>query len=316
MENYFITGATGLIGQTLIKQLLENDNTFIYAFIRNEQKAKILFANEWDNPRLQFIIGDIRKPLNIPYNIDYIVHMASITSSKMFIEKPVETIDTSISSLKNVLQLAANKHIHSMVFLSTMEVYGTPQTDEKIDETHPCIVDPLSVRDSYPISKVLCENLCVSYAKEYGIPIKIARLTQTFGQGVQKDDGRVFAYFARCLLQGEDIVLKTTGKTKRSYLHVSDASRAIQTILKKGENGEAYNVANEATYCTIREMAEQVAAMSNGKIRVRIELDDIKKYGFASELHMNLDTTKLQDLGWHAQYDVKDMFKSLLKTWK
>jgi UDP-glucuronate decarboxylase len=107
-------------------------------------------------------------------------------------------------------------------------------------------------------------------------------------------------------------VLKPTGNTKQSYLRISDVGRAIQTILKKGENSEAYNVENETIHYTIREKAEQVAVSLKGKIRARIELDDILKYDYANKQYLNLDTEKLQNLSWHPKYNINDMFRNLI----
>lgn len=89
-----------------------------------------------------------------------------------------------------------------------MEVYGYPQSDEKIFETSGTNIDTMDVRSCYPESKRLCENLCVAYSREYDLPINILRLTQTFGPGVEYNDGRIFAEFARCVLENKDICLK------------------------------------------------------------------------------------------------------------
>ena len=76
------------------------------------------------------------------------------------------------------------------------------------------------------------------------MPTRIVRLTQTFGTGVSYNDGRVFAEFARCVIEQRDIILKTKGETKRSYLYTADAVTAILTVLLNGETGAAYNAAN------------------------------------------------------------------------
>lgn len=132
----------------------------------------------------------------------------------------------------------------------------------------------MSVRACYPESKRMCENLCACYMKEYGVPVNIVRLTQTFGPGVEYDDGRIFAELARCVIEKRDIVLHTKGETKRNYLFTKDAVNAIITVLLHGENGQAYNAANEETYCSILEMANMVAKKcGKGDIKVKIELE-------------------------------------------
>jgi nucleoside-diphosphate-sugar epimerase len=249
--------------------------------------------------------------------IDYMIHGASITSSKLFVEKPVETVMTALLGTQNILELARVNPVKSMVYLSSMEVYGYPQTEERIAEEHGTDLDPMTVRSGYPESKRMCENLCASYGKEYGIPAKVVRLTQTFGPGVQYSDGRVFAEFARCAIEERDIVLKTKGETKRNYLYTKDAAAAIMTVLLKGENGEAYNAANEETFCSIYEMAQLVAEQcAGGKIQVRVEEDDVRQYGYAPVLKMNLDTAKLRALGWMPQYDLKQMYEAMITDMK
>ena len=174
----------------------------------------------------------------------------------------------------------------------------------------------MAVRSCYPESKRMCESLCASYASEYGVPAKVVRLTQTFGPGVAYNDGRVFAEFARCAIEGRNIVLNTKGETKRNYLYTEDAANALFTVLAKGVPGEAYNAANEETYCTIYEMACLVAKeCAGGKIEVEVrERADAAKLGYAPTLHMNLDASKLRSLGWEPQVGFVDMYKNTIQA--
>ena len=95
-----------------------------------------------------------------------------------------------------------------MVYLSSLEVYGTPDgTKEFITESDYGYIDPLQARSSYSEGKRMVECLCKAYQEEYGVPVRVARLSQTFGTGVAYDDGRVFAEFARCAMEKKDIVL-------------------------------------------------------------------------------------------------------------
>lgn len=314
-KNIYITGATGLIGRNLVNAILYANmnleiNCTIYAHVRNIEKARMLFESQASD-KLKFIVGDIQDEINCDEKIDYIIHAASQTASKKFIEDPVSTIDIAINGTRNVLNLAKKNNVDSFVYLSTMEVYGRPQTDEKIDEKHSTDLNTMDVRNCYPISKRMCENLCACY----NVNSKVIRLTQTFGPGVEYNDGRVFAEFARCAIENRDIVLHTTGETKRSYLYTADAIRAIFTILLKGKNNEIYNVANEETYCSILEMANLVKdKCTDGKINVNIEIEDINKFGYIPKLCMNLDTTKIQELGWKPKVNLENIYKKLISS--
>jgi len=311
-----VTGATGLIGGMLIRVLSVANkqhglNMRIIAHGRNKDVGEIL-SQELD---LEFVSGDIRKPslvANITGKIDYIFHSASITKSADMVEKPVDVILTAVLGTRNMLELAKDKNCKSFVYLSSMEVYGQTKTDE-VCENDLGFLDLLNPRSSYPESKRLCENLCSAYYTQYGLPVKIARLAQTFGAVTPKDDTRVFAQFARSAINGDDIVLHTEGKSRGNYCYISDAVRALFTLAVKGINGQAYNVANTAASATIREMAELVADEYGVKVKTEIPNHNL---GYAPEVGYRLNADKLKSLGWQARFGLADMYKRMIADWQ
>ena len=310
-KRVLVTGATGLIGKCLTIELLKN-GAEVFALVRNIEKATAIFK---ENSKLHFIVSDI---VDLPLEnmkIEYIIHGASQTGSKDFVYRPVETINTAVLGTLRILEFARLNPIKGFIYLSSMEVYGTPYSDNKINELYETNINTMKVRSCYPEGKRMCESICSSYASEYEIPTKVVRLTQTFGPGVQYNDGRVFAEFARCVIENKDIVLKTKGETKRNYLYTEDAVSAILMVLIKGKVSEAYNIANEKTYCSIHEMAELVAQKcAKGKIKVVIdEEQEIEKLGYAPTLHMNLDCSKIKKLGWNPKVDLEEMFNSMIE---
>lgn len=314
-KTVFVTGATGLIGYTFVSALLYrnltyNSNIKIIALVRNITKAKEKFAEQLkQNLNLKFVVGDVENLPQIDDKIDYIIHGANPTASSYFVENPVETIKTAVWGTNNILNLAKEKNISGLVYLSSMEVYGAPHTDELIDETHGTTVDTMSVRSCYPEAKRLCEALCASYDDEYKVPVKVIRLAQTFGPGIDKNDNRVFAEFLRCAMQKQNIVLQTEGTSKRCYLYTADAVTAILAILLNGEAGEAYNAANKATYCSIMEMAQLVAhELANDEIKVVIKANENSKHKFSPPHKLNLSVSKLEMLGWKKSSSLKDMY--------
>lgn len=315
-KKIFITGASGLIGRAIVKTLLTHDGAPIevVAAVRNEQKARAAFS-DLPQKHLSYHVCDMLDLQPDDIGADFIIHCASATASKTFVERPADVIDGAVRGTKNVLEFARANKADGLVYLSTMEVYGAPTTDEKITETSPTNIDPTDVRSSYPESKRLCECMCAAYNAQYGVPASVVRLTQTFGEGVDYNDGRVFAEFARCVIEGRDIVLKTKGETRRNYLYIADAVSAILTVLARGKRGEAYNAANEDTYCSIYEMARLVAdTFGDGKIKVRIcETYDISKFGYAPTLKMNLCADKLKGLGWRAETDLIQAYAALIE---
>lgn len=314
-KTVFVTGATGLIGYNLVSALLYRNlkyksNIKIIALVRNITKAKEKFAEQLkQNLNLKFVVGDIENLPQIDDEINYIVHGANPTASSYFVENPVETIKTAVWGTNNILKLAKEKNISSLVYLSSMEVYGAPHTDELIYESQGTTVDTMSVRSCYPEAKRLCEALCASYADEYKVPVKVVRLAQTFGPGIDKNDNRVFAEFLRCAMQKRDIVLQTEGRSKRCYLYTADAVTAILVILLNGEAGEAYNAANKNTYCSIMEMAQMVAhELADDEIKVIIKVNENSKRKFSPPHKLNLDVSKLESLGWRATRSLIEMY--------
>lgn len=321
-KTVFISGATGLLGSQLVKALLcanrmLGTNCKVVAFVRSRQKAEKVFASLLMRGDLVLVTGDIMQPITYDGPVDYMVHGASATSSRYFVSNPVDTILTAVNGTVHMLELAKEKQTAGFLYLSSLEVYGTPAADAgKIAESYSGYIDPLQVRSSYSEGKRMVECLCASYASQYHVPVKIARLSQTFGAGVEYDDGRVFAEFARCALEKKDIVLHTKGQTVRSYCYTKDAVAAMLLILAEGEQGAAYNVTNMDTKISIADMAQLVCdTFSQADIRVTFDMpDDVASYGYNPEMVIALDSSRLMALGWKPVTDLKEMFIRLAES--
>lgn len=323
-KTVFVTGATGMIGSQMVYLLAcynrrKNMDIHIVAMVRSEEKGKKKFLHLMERGDVSLYIGDINEEIYFDTHVDYIIHGASATSSRYFVSNPVETIKTAIDGTDHVLNFAAQNQVEGMVCLSSLEVYGTPQKEEgTILENEYGYIDPLSARSSYSEGKRMVECLCVSYASQYQVPVKIARLSQTFGPGVEYNDGRVFAEFARCALEKRDIVLHTQGRTVRSYCYTKDALSALLYILLKGNTGEAYNVTNMDTAVSIREMAEMVCkTLGEGKIKNVIDIpEDASSFGYNPEMIIRLDSSKLGQLGWKATVGLEEMFSRMVAEYR
>lgn len=315
-KTVLITGATGLIGSVMIKCLLALNQRYdlgikILAVVRDLEKAQKVFAEEYDAIKfLQLQLKDVTET-NVDTNVDYIFHLASPTSSKFFVDYPVETLTTVIDGTISMLEYAKAIHVKAMVVASSLEVYGSNHTDDPVEEVFQGYLNPVGIRSSYNMGKRAAECLCHAYAKEYGVPVKLARLTQTTGAGIASNDNRVIAQFARLAAEGKDIILHTTGEAARPYIYTTDAISALLYILLKGEMGEAYNVANEESYISAREMAEYLKQNFNPSTNVRLELNE--NMGYAPVTKLRLSTKKLRNLGWRPWYDLRDIFDRLIK---
>ena len=313
-DKYLITGATGLIGSALVKKLIL-DNADVVCPIRNIEKARLMFDSLLFN-KVKWIEVDLGKFLNEMHDdYDYIIHCASPTASKFFIEKPVETLLFNINTTTSILNYSRSHKLKSVVYLSSLESYGTVLDDkESIDENFQGYVNPMEVRSSYNMAKRMCESLCHAFAEEYNIPVKVIRLTQTVSPIIRGDDMRVFAQFARRAAKGEDIELHTEGTAARQYIHVDDATEAILCVLYKGLSGEVYNAAREDSYISVRDMAHFIQENLNQKGKVIFKLR--KDMGYAPTTKLRLDTTKLRKLGWEPKHTLFDMFNDLITVLK
>lgn len=318
-KTVFITGATGLIGYTLVSALLYYNKIHdagiqVIALVRDLGQARNKFSGQLaDQCALSFVQGSVEDLPEIDGAVDYIVHGASPTASAFFVQKPVETILTAVVGTRNVLELAKEKQVWGMVYLSSMEVYGQVTSKAKLRETELGYIDLFSPRSSYSESKRMAENLCCAYASQYGVPVTMARLTQTFGPGVSRDDKRLFAYLTQCALNGTDIRLNTSGSKENMYLYTMDAVSAILLLAARGARATAYNVGNPQTYCSVKEMAQLVAQeLGDGKISVVTNAVGSDGSLYPPEGCLNLDIAKLESIGWAPVMELSQMFRRMI----
>ena len=310
-QTILVTGATGLVGSMLVKTILAanqkyNLNINVIGQIRNHEKAKLVYGNHYHTVKF----------LTSPrIECDCIVHTVSPTTSKFFIEHPVETIKASIEGTLEILEVA-KENSASIVYLSSMEQYGIPyECGQIMTEKTIGVIDHLNIRSSYSESKRLCECLCASYAAEYGVDVKIARLSQIVGAGVLNTDNRMPVQFARAVVEEQDIILHTEGKSNSNFVYLTDAITGILLLLSRGQLGEAYNICNDNETRCVYEIANLVATkVANNKIHVKIEKSD--NMGYAPEVTMYLDSTKLRALGWDAKVDMLEAYIRLVEYLK
>lgn len=317
MITYLITGVTGMIGGLVFKKLINseeyiNGNVKIIAIIRNASKFNEIYGDK-ECKNIILIEQDICDPINIDEEVDYIVHCAAITQSSYMISNPVEVADGIMVGTKNLLEFAKYKKIQSMVYLSSMEVYGVVNDDNRKKEEELGSLSLTEARSCYPMAKRMAEHYCNIYFKEYGVPVKVARLAQTFGDGVRIDDNRVYMQFAKAIVNNTDIVLKTDGKSVGNYCDSSDVINAIFLLLDEGENGEIYNVVNENNTMSIFEMAELVVKhFANEKIKVVVSPENRGVTGYAPNTALRLSSEKIEKIGWKPQKDIISMYENII----
>lgn len=329
-NSVLITGATGLVGSQLVKAIacfnrVNNAQITILAMVRSAEKAKKIFGELIERDDIKLVVGDVTDPFSDYIGkdtaVDYIIHTASVTASKTMVSMPVETLSTSLNGTLNILELAKEKRSKGVIYVSSMETYGKFTSEDAksplITEEDLGYIDPLAVRSNYPESKRMCENMCVAYNSEYGVPVKIARLSQTFGAGILPGENRVFAQFARSAMKGENIVLHTKGLSEGNYCYTRDTIEALILLLVKGENAQAYNISNEDTHTTIADMAKMVAEkIAGGSIEVVFDIPESNTFGYAADTKMKLSSEKMRLLGWSPAVSLEESYRRMIESMK
>lgn len=316
MGQYLITGATGYIGSMLVERLL-GEGMDVSVIVRKPERLREDFYN-----RIKVIKADIRDSESLGRltgSYDFLIHCAAPTQSSYMMSNPVEVADTIVNGTKNMLSLSMRARVQSMVYLSSMEVYGKVdgRGGRRVSEEELGELDLSNIRSCYPMAKRMAENFCHLYHLEYGVPVRIARLAQTFGRGVSPGDNRVFAQMARAVRDKKDIILHTNGNSAGNYCDIDDALDALLLLAQKGCSGGVYNIVNEENTMTIGEMAKLVAEnVAGGKIDVKYEIEPEEKYGYAPETGLRLSAAGMRALGWEAKTGLDTMYRSMISGFK
>lgn len=317
-KSILITGASGLLGTVLVdafmlRNKIYNANIRVYAISRNEAKAQERFNDYWNLELFHFIQADINKPFYVEANIDYIIHAASNTHPRLYAKDPIGSMMTNIEGTKNILDFSHKKNVARVLFLSSVEIYGNALNETDLfDEKYCGYLDCNTLRAGYPEGKRAGEALCQAYREQYNMDIVIPRLSRVYGPTMRLDDSKALSQFILNTINGEDIVLKSEGKQRFSYVYVMDAVRALLLLLVNGKEGEAYNIADTHGALQLKEIAEILANISNRSVAFELP-DEVEKKGFSKAQIAVMDTRKIQELGWQAGCDMENGLKKTIK---
>lgn len=318
-KSVFISGAYGMLASYIVyffiylNEIVLHDKIGIYAQGRNLSKMQKRFGLFCDKEYFHIITDDICSEINISKKMDYIVHAASLASPQYYATNPVDVIAPNVLGTNNLLKMAREHGTSGFLFFSSGEVYGKIE-----DLQHDCTehdygyLDIMNVRSCYAESKRLGETLCKSYFVQYGVPATAVRIAHTYGPTMDVyTDERVFSEFVKNVMHNENIVMKSDGLSERYFCYLTDAVDAFLRILKNGSRGEAYNMCNTSASMSIRGLAELLVELFEEKNLKVIAENRIKSSRYMESPVKKspvFDTSKLQELGWRPQIDVKEGF--------
>jgi UDP-glucuronate decarboxylase len=274
-KRLLITGGAGFLGYYLVQTILHWNSHYSTEPVKivvydNFSRGLPSWINLlYDNEYIDIVKYDVIEPLPCDMgDFSYIMHAATIASPTYYRLHPVETMDANINGLRNLLEYCLkhnsyNKEVEGLLFFSTSEIYGDPHPDNiPTPETYKGNVSCTGPRACYDESKRYGETLCVNFAQQYGVPVRIARPFNNYGPGLKITDKRALPDFARNVLNGEDIVMFSNGTPTRTFCYVTDAVIGYFKILVRGRNGESYNIGSDKPEISIRELAERTIETS------------------------------------------------------
>lgn len=309
-SSILITGATGLIGTVLIDSLMsknENGNlgVKIFALSRNLKNITNRFHNYLNNPLFSLVQGDITKKIEINEDVDYVINLASNTHPLLYATEPIETISTIIKGTDNILNFAVEHNSKRVLNVSSVEIYGENRGDVDLFKEDYCgYINCNTLRAGYTEGKRLSESLCQAYIKKHNLNVISMRLGRVYGATLADSDSKSTSQFIRSAVEEKDIILKSKGEQRYSYLYVADAITAFLVLLLKGVNGEAYNISNDenVTFCNFTKILADMSGVS-----VVFDLpNNIEKSGFSPVQRALMDNEKIKTLGWFAGYNLNN----------
>ncbi len=306
---FLISGASGMVGSFLIDLLLGAKAELgirVIAMVRNESRARDRFAEYLEAGSLTLLCGDLNEGVpDFDGSVDYVLHAASNTHPRAYATAPIQTLMTNVIGTDNMLRCALKHGAKRFLFLSSVEVYGENRGDvERFSEDYCGYLDCNTLRAGYPEGKRAGEALCQAYIKEKGMDIVIPRLSRTYGPTMLLSDTKAISQFIKNGVARENIVLKSKGTQFYSYSYVADAVSALLYCLLLGKTGEAYNIADVDSDISLAGLAEIIASHAGKQVVFELP-DEVEQAGYSKATKAALDSSKLQSLGWKAQFGLK-----------
>lgn len=259
-----VTGGTGFIGSNLCGELL-NQGHVVYCMDNNFTGRMANIADYMENPNFEFIEHDVIDLFSRELPIDQIYHLACPASPLAYQQDPIKTIKTNIFGTMNMLEYA-RKYNARILLSSTSEVYGDPQVTPQVEE-YWGNVNPIGPRSCYDEGKRMAETLMMEYHKKYNVSIRIARIFNTYGPKMDKNDGRVVSNFINQCLEGKDITIYGNGNQTRSLCYITDMVRGLMSLMDNDITMGPINLGNPCEM-SVKDIALFIRGLTQSDSRI------------------------------------------------
>lgn len=300
-----ITGGLGLIGGAIVDILARANQTHsLNMTILVGARNKNVFNEKYSSLKnIRFVQYDALMPITFKYDIDYIIHCASIASPEKYIKCPVETLNTNITGTQNLLEYAKNNNVKKLLFVSSSEIYGLKDDGLPFCENNLSTIDINNIRNSYSIGKVSAEMMCKAYASEYNLFGIIVRPGHIFGPSASPNDKKLSSNFAYLAAKGQCLELKSTGLQQRSYCYSLDCAAAILIALIHGQKGECYNIGHNET-TSVYQLSKYLAKAGNVDLNYKQPTTEELK-AFNPMDNSILDNSKIKAIGYSDTFNIE-----------
>jgi len=305
-----VVGGRGFLGTYFVKVLVAL-NKILQKPIKIIVLDNLITAKDKDNfydSTVKFIEQDISQNFSVSGDVNYIIHAASIASPPLYRKFPLKTVDVNYQGTRNLLEIAKEKKIESMLFLSSSEIYGDPDIIPT-PESYWGHVSCIGPRACYDESKRLAETICVLYYQQYKIPIKIARPFNVYGPFLNLNDGRILPDFMSSAIKNSEILIHSDGEPTRSFCYVTDAMCEFFRLLLLAPPGTICNVGNNEEI-TVKEVAKIIKNAIGKPIKIRHEKSSDSNYTVDNPQRRCPDLSKIKKL---VNYEPKIKFENGIK---
>lgn len=229
--------------------------------------------NAAHDPNIVHVWADVVHPLPVREDIHFIIHAAGIASPVYYMKYPLETIESAVMGIRNLLELARkNKSLEGFLYFSSSEIYGDPDPRfVPTPESYHGHVSSVGPRACYDESKRLGETIATIYHQQHKIPVTIVRPFNVFGPGMGHNDRRVIPMFTYQALNKQPIPVHGQGSQTRTFCYITDAITGFTQTLLRGSHGEAYNIGNSDNEIAMNELAKLFAELVPGASYKQIE---------------------------------------------
>lgn len=302
-KRILVTGGAGFLGSHLCEKLLEQGHEVLCLDnFYTGTKENILHLLE--NPYFEVLRHDICFPVS--YEVDEIYNFACPASPRHYQADPIQTLKTSVLGVMNLLDLA--KRLQCKIFqASTSEIYGDPHFHPQ-KENYWGNVNPIGFRSCYDEGKRCAETLFFDYKRTHLIPIKLARIFNTYGPRMHPNDGRVVSNFIVQALRNQPITIYGNGMQTRSFCYVDDLIDVVIRFMNAPESiAGPMNIGNPAEY-RVLDLAQEVLRLTGSSspiIHKPLPSDDPKQRCPDITLAKNL-------LDWQPSVSIEDGLKATI----